>query len=230
MGECSKWDNMRRTLESEIMDDEEQAAAYAQADFSSSNQTFVDMLLQDYGPGLTNVLDIGCGPGDVPIRLVKARPGTKITAVDASDPMIRLAQEAVQEAGVEEQIKVIKGRVPGLGLESHSFDTILSKDFLHHLPSPMVFWDEAKLLANSETVVYVMDLLRPETEDDARHIVESVSAAESPLLKQDFYNSLLAAFTIGEIKEQLCKAGLALEVAKVSERHLLVKGLIRGRR
>ena len=77
-------------------------------------------------------------------------------------------------------------------------------------------------------MIYVMDLFRPSTEQAARDIVESVSAEEAPVLKQDFYNSLLSAFTVSEIKEQLHKVALALEVVEISERHLLVKGVVRG--
>jgi len=210
------------------MDGEEQAVAYARADFSSSNQAFVDMLIEDYSARLKSVLDIGCGPADVPIRLVRAKPTVRVTAVDASDAMTKLARKAVSEAGLTESIEVIRGRVPGLALTNHDYDAIISKDLLHHLPNLMVFWQEVKSLAKAETVIYVMDLFRPPTKQVARDIVESVSAREAPILKQDFYNSLLAAFTVDEIKEQLHEAGLALEVAEVSERHLLVKGLITG--
>jgi ubiquinone/menaquinone biosynthesis C-methylase UbiE len=219
---------MRRILEREIMDDEEQAIAYARADFSSSNQTFVDMLIEDYSVRLKNVLDIGCGPADVPIRLVKAKPTIRVTAVDASDAMVRLAQKAVSDAGMIDKIEVLKGCVPGLALENHNYDAILSKDSLHHLADPKVFWEEVKSLAIGQTVIYVMDLYRPPTKEAARDIVESVSAEEAPILKQDFYNSLLAAFTVDEIKDQLHEVRLSLEVAEVSERHLLAKGLIAG--
>ena len=66
---------MERLLEREIMDGEEQVRAYAQADFSKENQWFVDYFLEvfpDFREGL--VLDLGCGPADIPIRLVRANP------------------------------------------------------------------------------------------------------------------------------------------------------------
>jgi 2-polyprenyl-3-methyl-5-hydroxy-6-metoxy-1,4-benzoquinol methylase len=219
---------MERVLEREIMDGEEQAIAYAGADFSSSNQMFVDSLMEDYSARLQNVLDIGCGPADVPIRLARAQPLIRITAVDASDAMVRLARKAVEEAGLKEQIQVMEGRIPGLAAGNGRYDGMISKDVLHHLPKPGLFWDELKTLAKGDTAIYVMDLFRPPTRRAARNFVESVSAEEPPVLKQDFYNSLLAAFTVDEVKEQLRNAGLALEVARVSDRHLVVKGLIKG--
>lgn len=219
-------DNVRRKLESEIMDDELQAIAYAKADFSQSNQWCVDHLISDFPSHLRKVIDIGCGPADVLIRLARAVPGIHITAVDGSKAMIDLARKAVQASGFEKQILPVHGYMPGLPLNNHSYDAILSKDLLHHLPDPMVLWAEAQRLAKPGAAIYFMDLLRPLTLEDARMIVESVAATEHPILKEDFFNSLCAAFTVAEIKEQLKRAGLSLDVAQVSERHILIKGLI----
>ena len=215
---------MERIPEPEVMEDEEQAIAYARADFSSSNQAFVDGLLDEGSRKLARVLDIGCGPADIAIRLVRATPSIHVTAVDASEAMVRLARETVREAGLDEQIAVARGQIPGLHVPNESFDAIVSKDLLHHLPDPMVFWEEAKRLGGPGTLVYVMDLFRPETQEAARDIVESVSGGEPEILQRDFYNSLLAAFTLEEIEDQLRLAGLEFKVAAVSERHMCIRG------
>ena len=207
------------------MDDERQSLAYAQADFSASNQLFVDSLIRDFPGHLRSTVDVGCGPGDVVIRLARAVPGLHITAIDGSAPMIALARRAVREAGLDTRVTVIQGYIPGVSLEDHSYDAILSKDLLHHLPDPSVLWKEIARLGRPGAAVYVMDLVRPSTPDDARRIVETVAAREDPILREDFYNSLCAAFTIDELREQLVAAGLDLEVARVSDRHMLVKGV-----
>lgn len=208
------------------MDEEQQTIAYARADFSDSNQWYVDRLNADFPNHLRKVIDIGCGPADIPIRLVRARPDIRITAVDGSAHMIKLARQAVHAAGFEQQITPMQGYVPGLSLEKHTYDAVLSKDMLHHLPDPSVLWNEAKRLGRSGAAIYIMDLYRPETSEAARRLVEDVVANESPILKQDFYNSLCAAFTVEEVEEQLRSAHLNLQVAQVSERHMLIKGLL----
>ena len=71
-----------------------------------------------------------------------------------------------------------------------------------------------------------MDLCRPDTVEQARKIVNDVAGAEQEILKDDFFRSLLAAFTADEIKEQLRRAALNLQVIKISERHLLIKGIL----
>ncbi|HTT41301.1 MAG TPA: class I SAM-dependent methyltransferase, partial [Burkholderiales bacterium] len=154
---------MQRTLEPELMEDEQQALAYAKADFSTSNQWYVDHLVADYPDNLRRVVDIGCGPGDVMLRLARAKPNVRITAVDGSAAMIGFAREAVRAADLQARLSAIQGTIPGLALEEHSFDAVLSKDLLHHLPEPMVLWNEAKRLGRPGAAVYVMDLIRPDT-------------------------------------------------------------------
>ncbi len=217
---------MERTLEPELMQDEQQALAYARADFSASNQWYIDHLLQDYPRELRNVLDIGCGPGDVMLRLATARPGVHITAVDGAEAMIALARAAVRGAGLNDRITLLQGRVPGLALPERSFDAVLSKDLLHHLPDPMVLWSEAARLGRPGAIVYVMDLMRPETLEAARTIVETVAAGEHPILKEDFFASLCAAFTLDEVGAQIENSGLPLAVTQVSDRHMVIQGLL----
>ena len=216
---------MERVLEPELMDDERQSIAYARADFSSSNQFFVDGLINDFPRPLSTAVDIGCGPGDVMIRLARALPDLHITAIDASAPMIALARGAVITEGLSDRIELVQGYVPGVALKAHSFDVVLSKDLLHHVPDPSVLWKEIARLARPRAVIYVMDLVRPSTPEEARRIVDRVAAREDPILREDFYNSLCAAFTVDELREQVAAAGLDLEVRQAGDRHAIISGV-----
>jgi ubiquinone/menaquinone biosynthesis C-methylase UbiE len=217
---------LKRIPEQELMDDEQQSIAYAQADFSRSNQFYVDSLVRDFPHHLHAVVDIGCGPADVVIRLAKAAPRAAITAIDGSAPMIALGRTAARAAGVDDRLTLLHTRIPGPPPASQSFDAVLSKDLLHHLPDPRVLWNEVKRLGRPGAAVYVMDLVRPDTEEAARAMVKEGAGSEHPILQQDFYNSLLAAFTPDEVRAQLAEAGLRLTVALAGDRHLLVKGTL----
>jgi ubiquinone/menaquinone biosynthesis C-methylase UbiE len=217
---------MLRILEPEIKTSD-QAGAYVQTDFSASNQFFVDGLLKDYSSALGNVIDIGCGPCDAMLRLANAHPRVRITAIDGSAAMIELARDAVRSAGHDGRISPMQGYIPGLPLDDHSFDGVLSKYLLHHLPDPMVLWSEARRLGKPGAVIYVMDLIRPATPERARQIVETVTPDDHPILKEDFFNSLCAAFTIEETRNQVSEAGLALDAVSVSSLHMLIKGRLR---
>ncbi|MEJ2032066.1 MAG: SAM-dependent methyltransferase, partial [Deltaproteobacteria bacterium] len=63
--------------------------------------------------------------------------------------------------------------------------------------------------------------------EEAAAIVTSYSGNEPAILRQDFFNSLLAAYRSAEVAEQLKQAGLSgLQVKEVSDRHLAVTGVL----
>jgi len=73
--------------------------------------------------------------------------------------------------------------------------------------------------------VFVMDLMRPQSTAEAQQLMETYAAGEAEILKHDFYHSLLAAYTVEEITQQLREADLAqLQVKIVSDRHITVSG------
>lgn len=216
---------MKRVPEKEVMDDPEGAAAYARADFSGVNQAFVGAFLAAHPQARGgSVVDLGCGPADIPIRLAQAAPGCRVTAVDASEPMLAIARGALLNSGVGARVRLVHGYLPGLPLEAGTFDAVLSNSLLHQLPDPAAFWGEVRRLAKPGGAVFVMDLFRPATDAEARRIVEAAAGDADPLLKEDFYNSLKAAFSLEEVAAQLAAAGLPLAPRQTSERHLVVSG------
>ena len=65
------------------MDEAEQALAYAHADFAEPNERFVGYFETTF-PHLRagNVLDLGCGPGDIVLRLASRHPGLVVHGLD----------------------------------------------------------------------------------------------------------------------------------------------------
>ena len=217
---------MNRIPEPEVMDDPAQAVAYAGADFAQVNQAFVDRFraaFPEFAAG--RVVDLGCGPADIPIRLARALPAAHITGVDASAPMLALAREAVAAAGLADRIALVEGRLPGLPLPDGGFDAVLSNSLVHQLPEAAPFWQEVRRLGRPGAAILVVDLFRPEAPEAAQAIVGTYSGDEDPLLKRDFYSSLCAAFTPAEVTAQLRAAGLGhLQAQVVSDRHWAVAG------
>ncbi len=219
---------MQRIPEPELMDDREQAQAYAAADFEAANASFVEQLEALHGGAALagRVLDLGCGPADICVRLASRYPALDIHALDGSEAMLDCARERLnREPALAGRIRLLHARLPVRMLPATSYDLIISNSLLHHLHDPTVLWDTVRRFAHPGTRVLVMDLFRPGSREAAREIVERYSAREPQVLKTDFHNSLLAAFTPAEVAEQLRTAGLGtLEVRTISDRHLLVAG------
>ena len=209
------------------MDDVAQARAYAQADFAKENQGFVDRF-REYFPDWAggHVVDLGCGPADIPIRFLRSFPDARIIGVDASPPMLDLAAKAVTAAGLADKITLCCERFQTLTLPEQA-DALLSNSLLHHVPNPLQFWFHVKQWAKPGAPILVMDLLRPESPEAAQALVDQHAAEEDPILKRDFYNSLLAAFTEDEVAAQLAEMNLSRLLIDVpDDRHWVVGGII----
>jgi len=218
---------MDRILEPELMEDPAQVRAYAAADFSQENQGLVDRF-REYFPDFSegHVLDLGCGPGDIPIRFAQAFPSCRITGVDASEPMIGLAGVAVKQAGLADRITFRCERFQAVSLVEPA-DAAVSNSLLHHVPNPLQFWYRLRQLVKPGSPVFVMDLLRPDSPEEAQAIVDRYAAKEPEILRRDFYRSLLASFTEDEVAAQLAEMNLSrLIVDVVDDRHWVVSGIL----
>lgn len=217
---------MPRVLEPEVMDIPEEVAAYVEADFAAVNQAFVARLVDLVGARRqVKVVDLGTGPAEIPIRMVRARPSWSVVAVDASAGMIEAARRNVEAVRLTESIQVVCADAKRSNLESASFDIVCSNSLLHHMSAPAELWAEIRRLGKPGAPLLLRDLIRPASADAARQLVEKYAGRGSELLQEEFYRSFLAAFTPEEVREQLKAAGLeSLEVAIVSDRHLDVVG------
>jgi SAM-dependent methyltransferase len=218
---------MQRIPEPELMDEFEQARAYAEADFSEPNQRFVELFAAEF-PDLHAgaVLDLGCGPGDIALRLARRIPDLEVDALDGSRPMLDYGQARLRGApDVAARVTFVEGILPGAKLPRSRYDAVISNSLLHHLHDPRVLWRAVLDHGAPGAAVLVMDLFRPGSAGEAQEIVEAYAGEEPDLLKRDFFNSLCAAFDPAELRDQLASCGLsALELRTVSDRHMVVTG------
>ena len=219
---------MERIPEPELMDDAAQALAYAEADFEKPNSRFVGMFASRVGrmPEGSAVLDLGCGPGDITLRIARAQPGVHVHGLDGSAAMLSFGIAALgAEPALAGRVRFLEGLVPGAALPRERYEAVVSNSLLHHLHEPSGLWETVRRHAAPGAPVLVMDLMRPASPDAARALVEQYAGDEPEVLKRDFFNSLLAAFEPGEVRDQLAAAGLAgLAVEEASDRHLVVWG------
>jgi trans-aconitate methyltransferase len=220
---------MHRVLEPELMEEQEQVKAYAEADFSEPHCRFVELISGSISPDFSGrALDLGCGPGDISCRFAEQFPDCMIDAVDGSKPMLEYAAKRLTPA-LSRQINFIRARIPFETELTVNYDVIFSNSLLHHLSDPQVLWQTVKTCADTQTSIVIMDLLRPESESAANQLVDEYAANEPDILKHDFYHSLLAAFTLNEIRLQLSYAQINLAVEQVSNRHVLITGKLNNK-
>lgn len=208
------------------MDDTEQAKAYAEADFSESHEAFVRHFKSCF-PEFTKgeVLDLGCGAADVIIRFARAFPGARITGIDGAQAMLDIGTADILQKGFANRIRLKKCVLPDKIISEKKFDAVTSNSLLHHLTNPLVLWRTVQQCARPNAPVLIMDLFRPDSARAAEDLVLKYAPGAPPVLKRDFYNSLLAAYSVEEIRQQLQQSGLHhYHIETVSDRHVLIWG------
>lgn len=222
---------LARVPEPELMDDDQQARAYAEADFEAPHNHFIQLLQATFPqlPPTGIALDLGCGPGDITLRFARAFPQWSVVGWDASAAMLYYGNQAVAAAGLQNRISLEAVYIPQHQTSRclQSYPLIFSNSLLHHLADPMALWTEVAQQAGAATSVLVMDLMRPNSRDTATHLVDLYAQDEPEVLQRDFFNSLLAAYQVDEVRGQLQTAGLGqLQVKAVSDRHLMIWGQV----
>lgn len=220
---------MERVTEPELMDEEAQAQAYSEADFEAPHERFVDLFLASWPGGLVQgpVLDLGCGPADVTVRLAKRCPDATVHGVDGSAAMLAFGTARVAKEGLGERVVLHQALLPRDEPPLPKYPVIVSNSLLHHLHDPSGMWAVVKKHAAAEAHVFVMDLMRPGTPEDVDTLVATYSRGEPDVLVRDFHASLCAAFTPDEVRAQLDAAGLQkLKIDVVSDRHFTVSGTV----
>lgn len=220
---------MERVPEPEMMSAEEEAEVYELADFSKVNQTFAERAaeLAPASPG--KLIDLGCGPGDILARVLRLAPRFSLFGLDGAPAMLVLAKKRMEKEGTGATIQFLLGDAKELPCPSGCLDVVISNSLVHHLPDPGPFWREIRRIAKPGATILIQDLSRPDTPEAAGRIVERESGPEPQLLKDLFFQSLLASFTPEEIRGQLAEAGLqGLRVRMSSDRHWEVAGRLVG--
>jgi len=83
-------------------------------------------------PDGARVLDVGTGPGRVPLAIAEARPGLLVEGIDLSEEMIEYARRVATDAALQDRVGFAVGDVADLRYPDNTFDLIVSTLSQHH--------------------------------------------------------------------------------------------------
>ena len=214
---------MERIVEQEVMDTAEAAEAYDAMEHGEVDNAFVERVLA-LGAKSGHFLDVGTGPAQIPILLAQRCPEIRITALDLSKEMLKIAKRHIATAALTSRITLEQVDAKALPYPDNTFDGIISNSIVHHIHDSLRAMQEMSRVVKPGGLVLIRDLVRPETPEAAQAFVDTYAAEDTPYQQKLYYDSFLAAFTIAEVNEMLAQMDLqGAVVVQSSDRHWSVE-------
>ena len=218
---------LERILEPEYMDSPQEAMDYDDMDHETVNEAFVTDLLTYLGvtpdpeaAEMIDILDLGTGTARIPIVLADRIPQCRIMGADASIAMLDVAKINIDIACVTDRVQLVKLDAKKIDYEDEFFTGVMSNSIVHHIPEPQAALAESVRVVAPGGWLFFRDLLRPETDEQLNHLVETYCSGETDSAKKMFADSLHAALSLDEIRGLISALGFDPEtVQQTTDRH-----------
>jgi ubiquinone/menaquinone biosynthesis C-methylase UbiE len=208
------------------MDSAQEAADYDAMDNRGPNAAFATDCLRF--ATFDRALDVGTGTALIPIAMCAKAPNLAMVGVDLAEHMLVVARKNIERAGLAARVALQKIDAKALPFGDGEFEAVVSNSIVHHIPEPAHALDEMIRVAGR--VVFVRDLVRPETDAEVNRLVAlhggepasrekaaiEMHARQVALLEA----SLRAALTLEEVRAFVAPFGVpASSITRTSDRH-----------
>jgi ubiquinone/menaquinone biosynthesis C-methylase UbiE len=167
-----------------------------------------------------NVLDVGTGTALIPIELCRREAACRIIAIDLAAEMLKLADLNIARAGLATRIRAEQVDAKHMPYAVSWFDAVISNSIVHHIPEPRSVFAEMLRVLSPGGVLFIRDLLRPQSLAEVDHLVETYAGRENAHSQQLFRDSLHAALSLAEVRALAAELDIAAEaVEQTSDRH-----------
>ena len=155
-------------------------------------------------------IDVGTGPGIFPIFMTKAIRGIQFKGIDLSQIMVDLAKRNAREEGMADRIEFEVGSAYSLPVEDRSLDLVLCINTLHHLESPVEFFNEVARSLKEGGAFVIVDFHRDASSVfiEFFNLLWKVFFGRHPKAKKGFLESVQSSYTIEECREFLRRSRL----------------------
>ncbi len=103
------------------------------------------------------ILDLGTGPGYLPIEIAEKSSEIQITAVDLSRKLIQMARSNASAAGLANRLNFQLGNAGRLDFGDSAFDMVISTGMLHSLKDPVKVLQEIYRVLKAGGEAWIFD-------------------------------------------------------------------------
>ncbi len=134
---------------------------------------FVEVVARELRSG--RILDVGTGPGYVPIEIAKRNENIYVDGIDLTKKFIEIAGRNAGEAGLSERLHFEVGDATGMRFEDGSYDMVISTFAMHHWRHPAGVIDEMCRVLRPGGEAWVLDFNKECSKEDLEEFLERIA-------------------------------------------------------
>jgi ubiquinone/menaquinone biosynthesis C-methylase UbiE len=124
------------------------------------------------------ILDLGTGPGYLPVEIARISSAITIVAVDLSARLIETAKKNALRAGLENRVHFETGNASSLNFPDASYDMVISTGMLHMLRKPVKVLEEIYRVLKPGGEAWIYDPARISSQINRKEWRASLSLGE----------------------------------------------------
>ena len=135
--------------------------------YAERHQKMVEKFGHEYAEKLVSrgfyegrIIDVGCGFGAMNIVLAHRFVDSEIVGIDLSDPLLRLANQSAQAAGLGERVRFEKADVRQIPYAAAAFDVAISTNMVHLVDDPVRMLNEIERILVPDGCLLIADIRR----------------------------------------------------------------------
>lgn len=124
------------------------------------------------------ILDMGTGPGRLPIEIAKQIDNVEVVGIDISEDMVRIARKNAEKEGLADRVRFNVGSAYNTGFEDNSTDLVVSTGLIHHLREPIKAFNETHRILKRGGEAWMYDGRKDVTKAEFEETVRSLGMEE----------------------------------------------------
>ena len=167
------------------------------------------------------ILDIGTGPGYLPIELSKKSEGLQIIGIDISPEMVKIATRNAEKEVLTERVKFQIGSARSIPFANSYFDFVVSTASFHHWFEPVECLKEIYRVLKEDGEAWIYDLRRDMTKEATAQLRNKYGGFLSgPLLT---IVKLHSSMTLKKVQAILSSSEIGFSCVNVEDKGLALK-------
>jgi ubiquinone/menaquinone biosynthesis C-methylase UbiE len=124
------------------------------------------------------ILDLGTGPGYLPVEIVRICPSIRVVGIDLSRRLIKIAQKNALKAELHHRVHFEVGNAARLRFQDNAYDMVISTGMLHVIKNPVQVLKESYRVLKPGGEAWIYDPARVTSQVDMKAWKASLSLTE----------------------------------------------------